>query len=372
MLLASAAAAWLMQTPALPAPTGAFPVGTVVGRLAPLASQDRRTGFTAQAWYPAQASAAGSARIDAAQIESAQIGWHGLRFDRRFRTAAVSGAPAAEQPGGFPLLIYVPEWGGARTSNVALAQELASHGFVVVAMDLASPPADGESLDFSSAEANAATLRLGDRLVRAQAHDAVELLDRLRAASGGDNALAPLSGKIDFGRVGVFGFSFGGAVAAQACWADHRFRAALDMDDWLFGDAARAGFDQPFMAMSDDTPLPGAADLASTRAETRFTAELNIADDRRTRAIMERHGGVRVAIRGTRHANFSTTPLIWPVGRMVGAGPASPVRAYGLVSAYATAFFRKRLNGEDPPLLRPGAAPLDGVRLEQWAAPASP
>ena len=367
VLLVTAAVAFLMQMLALPTPTGTYSVGTVTGRLPPPASQERRTAFTAQFWYPSNADATGTTLI-----EGAQVTWHGIRFDRRFRTAAISGASAAEHSGGFPLLIYVPEWGGARTSNIALAQDLASHGFVVVSMDLASGPAAGEKLDFSSAEANAATLRLGDHLVRAQAHDAVELLDRLRAALGRDSALAPISNSVDFGRVGIFGFSFGGAVAVQACWTDHRFKAAMNMDGWMFGDAAEAGIDQPLMAMSDDTPLPGAAELRSNQAETRYTAELNLADDRRTVRILAQHGGECVTIRGTRHANFSDLPLIWPVRRMVGAGPVSPTKAHGLISAYAVAFFQKHLRGEDPPPLRPGAAPLDGVRLEQWPVPASP
>ncbi len=366
ILLAAAAVAFLMQMPALPAASGTYSVGTVTGLLPPRALQERQTAFKAQLWYPANAGATGTALI-----ESAQVTWHGIRFNRRFHTAAISGVPAAEHPGGFPLLIYVPEWGGAHTSNIALAQDLASHGFIVVAMDLASGPAPGEKLDFSSTEANAATLRLGDRLVRAQAHDAIELLDRLRAALGHDRAFAPLSNSIDFGRVGIFGFSFGGAVAVQACWTDHRFKAAMNMDGWMFGDAAEAGIDQPLMAMSDDTPLPGAAELRSSQAETRYTAELNLADDRRTVGTLARHGGERVTIRGTRHANFSDLPLIWPIRRMVGAGPVSPTKAHGLISAYAVAFFQKHLRGEDPLPLRPGAAPLDGVRLEQWPVPAS-
>lgn len=184
--------------------------------------------------------------------------------------------------------------------------------------------------------------------------------------------LPPLANRVDFERVGIFGFSFGGAVAAQACWADRRIRAGLDMEGWLFGDAAEVGIDQPLMTMSDDTPLPNAAELQSPQAEIRFTAELNLADDRHTVGILARNGGERVTIRGTRHANFSVTSLIWPIRRMVGAGRASPTKAHRLISAYAVAFFQKRLRGEDPLLLRPGAAALDEMRLEQWPAPALP
>ena len=168
---------------------------------------------------------------------------------------------------------------------------------------------------------------------------------------------------------GIFGFSFGGAVAAEACWADHRFRAALNMDGWLFGHAAEAGIAQPILMLSDDTPLPDAADLASPRPETRFTAALTLADSQRVAAMMARSGGVRVTIQGTRHGNFSDVPLVWPIRRMVDAGPVAAARAHALISGYVVAFFRKHLRDEDPILLRPGVVPPAGVRLERWTPP---
>lgn len=364
VLLASATAAWVVQAPSLPAPTGIFAVGTLVGPLLPQPAHQQQAPFAAQVWYPAQPDGAGTALT-----ETAEIAWRGIRFHRRFVTAVVAGAPPAVRPGGFPLIVYVPEWGGARTSNTALAQELASQGFVVAAINPVSAPAAGQGMDFSSAEGYAATLRLAEQLVRAQAHDAIELLDRLQAALSRAGPLAPLAGKIDLNRVGIFGFSFGGAVAAQAGWTDRRFRAVLDMDGWLFGDAAQAGIAQPFMILSDDTPLPSTADLASPRADIRFTSELTLEDSRRSAAIMARFGGVRATILGSRHSNFSDQPLIWPIRRMVGAGAVPPEKAFRLVSGYAAAFFRKYLNGEDAPLLRAGAVPPDGARLEHWAAP---
>lgn len=364
ILLASAAVAWVAQAASLPAPTGIFAVGTLTGSLPPQPAHQKKAPFAAQVWYPAQPGAAGPALT-----ETAEIAWHGIRFHRRFVTAATTVAPPAGRPGGFPLIVYVPQWGGVRTGNTALAQELASQGFVVAAIDPVSAPAAGQAMDFSSAESYAATLQLAEQLVRAQARDAVELLDRLQAALGQAGPFAPLAGRINFNRVGIFGWSFGGAVAAQACWTDRRFRAALDMDGWLFGDAAQAGIVQPFMILSDDTPLPSAADLASPQADTRFTSELTLDDSRRSAAIMARFGGVRATILGSQHSNFSDQPLIWPVRRMVGAGAVSPEKAFRLASGYAAAFFRKHLNGEDAPLLRAGAVPPEGVRLEHWAAP---
>lgn len=361
--LALLAVGWV--TPTLPAPSGAFPVGTITGVLPPAPTQGRSTAVTVQVWYPALIPSAGFG-----STEHGKIAWRGIHIDRLYQTEAVAGAAAADRTGGFPVIVYVPDWGGARTGNTALAQQLASDGFAVVAMDPVNAPSEG--MDFSSAEANAATLRLAERLVRAQARDAAALLDWMPAALGRSGVLESLAGRLDFQRVGILGFSFGGAVAAQACWQDSRFKAALDMDGWLFGDAAQDGIAQPLMVLSDDTPLPGPAELASARADTRFMAQLNLADSQRTAAIMQRFGGTRATIVGARHSNFSDLPLVWPVRRMVGAGPVPPAQAHRLVSAYANAFFGKHLNGEDAPLLRPGAAPLDGVRLERWPAPATP
>ncbi len=107
-MLTSIAVGWLMQMPTLRAPTGMFPVGTLTGWLPQPSTQDRSAVVTAQIWYPALTQSAGSA-----STEDVVIAWHGIRFDRRYRTAAVTGAAAADRPGGFPVIVYVPEWGGA-------------------------------------------------------------------------------------------------------------------------------------------------------------------------------------------------------------------------------------------------------------------
>lgn len=340
-LATSLAAAFVLRTPTLPAPTGPFPIGTISWGLPAPEPRNGKADFAVQAWYPARAETLGTGRDRA--FESIQVVWRGLRFKQQYETAALTGAPAAEHEGGFPMIVYVPEWGGGRIGNTALVQDLASHGFVVIAMDPVNGPPGGIGMDFSSPAANAATLASAERLVRAQAHDAVDLLERLTASIGRGGMASPLAGRIDFSRVGIIGFSFGGAVAAQACWADARFKAAVNMDGWLFGDAATAGTAQPFLALSDDSPLPSQADLESADASVRFTSELNIADDRRMAIHVERHGAERIIISGSRHSNFSDLPLVWPVRAMNGAGPAPPIAAFRTISGHVAAFFRKHL-----------------------------
>ena len=199
-LLACAAIFAVRQPPRLPLPTGSFPVGTVAGPLLPSAVADAMPAVFVQFWYPARPGAGG-----AGLTAHTDIRWHGLRFKRRFATSATPDAPMANHESGFPLVLYVPGWGGERTSNTALMQDLASHGIVVAAMNPVSVPPGGQGMDFSSADANAATLRLAEELVRAQARDATALLDRLQATLSRSAAFAPLADSIDFNRVGIFG-----------------------------------------------------------------------------------------------------------------------------------------------------------------------
>ncbi|NEC19255.1 hypothetical protein G3I50_13440, partial [Streptomyces parvus] len=53
----------------------------------------------------------------------------------RARSHAVPGAPVADGGGRFPVVVFSPGLGGVRTQNTAWAEELASRGYVVAAVD---------------------------------------------------------------------------------------------------------------------------------------------------------------------------------------------------------------------------------------------
>jgi len=55
-----------------------------------------------------------------------------------------------------------------------------------------------------------------------------------------------LASRMDLTRVGVFGHSFGGALAASLCLAEPRVVAGINMDGWTFGNAEKAGIAKPF------------------------------------------------------------------------------------------------------------------------------
>ncbi len=209
----------------------------------------------------------------------------------------------------FPILLYAPWNGGVKDDNASTATELASHGYVVMAIDdidrdplPPTAPDDWQPLtfDFSSAEAFKTSLRIGDRKVRRQAEKALTALDRLKACANAD-----WRARVQFDRVGFFGFSFGGSTAAEAGTFDPRIVAVANLDGWLFGQAALGALDKPYMIISDDTPIPGTAQLQSPNLNERYEATLNDRDWREELRLANQPGGFGFILHGSRHDNFS-------------------------------------------------------------------
>ncbi len=202
---------------------------------------------------------------------------------------------APDSPGRHPVLMYEPSWGGRADENGKLAAALAQAGFTVVAIDYATgqPPGFAAAvqrmqapLDLSSTSALARTTAEGDWRVVLLASDASVVLDLLPEARGAPDA-------------GIFGWSFGGAVAAEACRQDARFKACLNMDGWMFGPAADHPSSQPYMVLSGD-PYPDHPQPADNPA-----AAMDERDGARLRARFATVGGSYVQLPGVDHTGFS-------------------------------------------------------------------
>ena len=162
----------------LPTPTGAFAVGTIVSTLA---------GTGVQIWYPAVSPSGRTAPY--------RFALPPRRLRDRFygtfvRTDAALGAPVA--PGRHPALVYIPSWGGVRSDNTTQAENLASHGYVVVAIDDLYPD---KAMDLSTAVAYRDTLRWAARKVRLEAAVALRVLSALESGAG--DAGTRFAGRLD-------------------------------------------------------------------------------------------------------------------------------------------------------------------------------
>ncbi|MFL1897966.1 hypothetical protein ACJWDR_02605 [Streptomyces tauricus] len=254
-------AAWAFPVPVFPEPSGHFAVGTRVMQwtdanrpeTATADPHDRRT-VVVQLWYPARKSPAGAQRAqylgrtehEARTVSDALArgaGLPGFLIDGvpRAHTHAVFNASVASGGGRFPVVLFSPGSGGVRTQNTAWAEELASHGYLVAALD---HPYDSAAVVLTDGRTIRTTLTsTGDRdkdaasaadATAVRAADLGFVLTQLGRLDRGEIA-GPLTGRLDTGRVAATGHSMGGAATLQAARQDRRFDAVIDLDGYPHG-----------------------------------------------------------------------------------------------------------------------------------------
>jgi dienelactone hydrolase len=351
---------------ALPAPTGPNPVGTATLTLARAATATAPAGqYVVQLWYPATAAG-----------KSTTWGTGGPGFPRfvyhRFvRSAATKDAAPIVTPDKLPLLIYLPGWGGQRTDNTGLAEDLASHGYVIAAMsdpvfDVPSIQRLGAPMDLSTPASYKATLELGREKSEYGMNRVSDLLDEL--LDGKVPLPVPLRGRFDRNRVGIYGFSFGGAIALGSALRDPRLKGAMNLDGWIVTAGTFASREPaPAYALIGgvDAPLTPAG-VESEDATERYSAELNRADVQLQLAHLVRGGGIAVTVTGVDHFSFCDQPRYalthWSKTAV------DPQRMARIVGDYALAFFDETLNGRVAAQLAPNARHDPAVTLERWPA----
>ncbi|MFE2721582.1 alpha/beta hydrolase family protein [Kitasatospora sp. NPDC059327] len=324
------AAAWAFPVPVFPEPTGDFAVGTRVlqwtdpdrAETATPEPDDRRT-VVVQLWYPAQKSPAGTRRAqylgrteqEARTVSDALARYAGLPdflVDGvpRARTHAVPDAPVAAGGGRFPLVLFSPGLGGVRTQNTAWAEELASHGYVVAALDHPYDSAavvltDGRTIgtEVGSTGDDEEDNRRAAETAGIRAADLGFVLTQLdRLDRGG--ADGPLTGRLDTGRAAVTGHSLGGAAALRAARQDPRFAAVIDLDGYP-RDPTPLPYHQPALALTQAIG-PG----TDARYLPRLTEVLKLSTAT----------SYRLTVPGAAHLTFTDAPLyLPPVPAMVGS-----------------------------------------------------
>lgn len=326
----------------LPTPTGKFPLGTVA---LPLSAPN------IQLWYPA----AGSSTPQGPRYDP-DSSWRSSHWWRRV-DAGVGVALAAARH-RYPVLLFLPGWAGRRADNTALVQELASHGFVVVAIgyqDATCPP----QMDLTTPTAFAATCRRAQQRLTAVASGCVSVIDALSVLNQAD-PVGRFTDRLNLTRLGVIGHSFGGTIAVQLAAIDPRVTAVVDIDGWLF-DAAPNWIKQPFLFIADDPERAAGAHTSADDPVRRHTEILATQTTQRWQRGIRDHGGWSVTIRGAQHDDFADFVYLGWRASLLGRKPdGSAIRQ---AARCATLVFAAAWDGASAPELEQSS---DLVRVELW------
>lgn len=266
----------------------------------------------------------------------------------RVRTHTVRDAQLSLQQRSYPVVLMRGGHSALTTDYTSLAEDLASHGYVVVGFDapyrsyaVALP--DGRMI--ARAPQNNAELvsgleqrHLAEKLVQSWSADMSFALDQLEQLNASDPSRRFL-GRLDMWRVGAFGHSLGGAEALQFCHDDSRCKAGIDVDGAPFGSVIAEGVSQPFMFLGSDH-------RGESEAETR-PVEANI------RSIFDRLPSDRkleIMIRGANHYNFSDgamlkSPFLMNIMRILGIVRLDGRRQVAVTAHYISTFFDVYLQG---------------------------
>ncbi|WP_214409000.1 alpha/beta hydrolase [Sphaerisporangium fuscum] len=369
------------QPVTLPAPTGAFHVGrtafdwTDQARTDPVAPRPglpRR--LSVWLWYPAPPDAGGR------PAPYAPGAWEGLHFEGPFglgetRFEAVTGHALQDAPvaaGRFPVVALEPGMGLAAPQYTALAENLASRGYLVVGVtptysanlavldgkplhstDAGNPP----ELETADIHTGAAAGR-GDRLVGLWAADARFALGRVAALDHGGR----FAGHVDAARTAYLGHSFGGAASLEACRTDPHCAGAVDLDGTQFGPVVSAGLSRPMLIMSSEDSCVTGTCPATTDAANRD-------DQGAARALLAAGTGPAWCYRidGSLHFNFTDYAAYYvagPLRALLTLGTIDGHLGLGITNAYVGAFLDHTVKGADESLLTAKSSPYRGVRAE--------
>jgi predicted dienelactone hydrolase len=370
---------------------GAFPTGTFEdvwidadrGELTTADPNDRRR-LTIQAWYPAR-FAEGTERASYAPSYESYQEWmqEGLRPVAARPTNSVLDAALAADHGPFPVLIYNHGASSQAFSSTHQTEFLASHGYVVVS--IGHPDTDGR-LKFPYGERYKADVEI-ERLERDQralmsayeisewrrtneglqrqhaehVRDVSYVLDQLEASN--EDPAHQFHGGLDLTRVGVFGWSMGGATALQVSMVDPRVLAAVDLDGELMGRPIESsGATRPVLIVQSQQ-----SGVREPIGEANPAAEESLAEMNRRIWLMLRRSKddwYRAVVLGTDHLSFSDAYRILEPPPTI----TDLQGAQATVNALMLEFFDRYLKGDTETPLLTGREIRSGLSLARGPA----
>jgi predicted dienelactone hydrolase len=306
-------------------------------------------------WYPANLSSdvkpqsywpevglVGPVILDRLGLPTFLLNYMELSKSNSYRNAPLSNAETI-----YPLLVFSHGYAiDDDMGHQALMEDLASHGYIVFSMNhpyesLSAVYPDGRTIladpeaFWSLLNGTHGKLSLDDQL-GVWVEDGRYILDRLVEINSGEIP-STLASRLDLEKIGVFGYSFGGAMSTEVCLIDPRCKVGANMDGTQYG----------------------YVDFSLHHLRTPFMFFYSENDSGMNSAIYQsaENWSYQVTIHGATHASFTDkvlwSPYIKYSAKFIawGFGPIDANRMIQIQRAYLLALFDRHLKGNNVPLL---------------------
>ena len=381
----------------LPAPTGPFKTGrtsfhwqdSARDELETSAADDKRE-LMVHVFYPADAGATGERAVYVPDADAMRGPWNAEQLARitALRAYSLESPPPAAGDARYPVAIFSPGGGMKGLTYHVFLEDLASHGWIVAAID---PPYNARALrlpdgrvlgglkpaekGWPEPKSAAEFERFYIERIGHWARDMCFVIDRLVELDAGNG---PLAGRLDLARgVGALGHSRGGQAASAVRLLDERVRGGINLDGTALyavlpikPDAGSGA--QPFLWIQQQVPPPPSDEQLKranrTRAEYDAEVEKIVSGWRRQLGEIDL-GALRVNVerQGLTHIDFSDEPF-WD-GNLTADTRPGKLQTIAETRAWILAFFNATLRGDWTALKQLAEAPENssaGITVETF------
>lgn len=271
----------------------------------------------------------------------------------------------------FPVVMYAHGVGCARSWATNQMEELASHGYIVIALDRTyntkvtvfpdgrivpskspfkyvpwnslSDSVKNAIMDdrifipayYSNPDGTYKSVSFNDNLLKSK-YDlantdisfAINELEELNKKNSG----SLFENKINLEQIGVMGFSSGGGIVEDISRRDKRIKSIIKLDS---GAPDNNDLQQPILCILSEFP--------TLVRKPKIDWIKKYKDESAGQKIMVDF----VVIKGTLHNNFTDGPLYSSVKAATSAGPIDPVYAHHIINTLIVSFFDKHLKGNE-------------------------
>lgn len=278
------------------------------------------------------------------------------------KSNAIPNVEISDDKTQYPVLIYLTGVNGSRQFSTFQIQELVSQGYIVAGLD--NPGAvvsvcfpDGRTIKGLPIEKIKALIDQSiENLPTIPTLNAIEFKDGIIPYFSNDVSFAInclekinendfqkiLTKHLDINKIGLFGVSLGGIVAAEVAVNDNRIKACLIMESPMPKNVIKTGLKIPTMIMTRDEQT-----MRLERKKSGGWSEKDIQTHQYTmKNIYDRlpSDGYFIKIPKIFHLDFTDAPLWFPYGKYIGlTGEIKSGQVHQIINDFSVAFFDKEL-----------------------------